>query len=680
MKKITIYIFIFYLILSSLYAQTPKWVSTEIQNRVAVIEQFTGIFCEAAAVADKSVEERLERYPDKVIIINNHCSSYATPEPGSNYPDLRTDEGGIIFNKEYSNAYAYNREWLKFFPLGALNRYVLGRWYVDNMYYSWITDYNTLTNNVNFIINKSSIVNVYIKPEIDINTRELTVEVEYYYTDDSQSSENYLTVMLLQNEINCYQATNTSFNEKHKREDSLYCHNYVLRKILSDGGAWGDPITTTTKGSYGLRKYTTILPDSIRNVPLDITNLEVIAFISEADSNIYTGHRAVVEIPEDIRTDLTIEDLTEYHNTYKFETIHPKVKVTNKSVLPVTKFDAVYTLTNSQNVVSKKETYLGLLNKDESAILEFPEITNSDLRVGSKYIAEASVESIFSDDKELIDSNKTDNKTKTTKMGLLENAFDKTQLTFEQSNPVLYEEFVPPHTIFDNTLNPHFKIFTGACGAKNTANGVIFYLYESWNVANKPGYIMFGEVDCQEHPNKVLSYYYAYSNGMFNGTAPRIVTEISKDWGITWETVSEITCEETGLPESITQIYKPKSEEYKYVRVDLSNYVQENFIIRVGDVPGTSGNTLWIDEITLTNIEEESIKDDIKFALYPNPTTNILHISNNSFLGAEYEIYDMSGKLIIKDINNSNIINVDNLTTGTYSLKIKDSIFNFIKE
>lgn len=40
----------------------------------------------------------------------------------------------------------------------------------------------------------------------------------------------------------------------------------------------------------------------------------------------------------------------------------------------------------------------------------------------------------------------------------------------------------------------------------------------------------------------------------------------------------------------------------------------------------------------------------------------------------------MSEKLIIKDINNSNTINVEQLSTGTYSLKIKGSIFNFIKE
>ena len=52
---------------------------------------------------------------------------------------------------------------------------------------------------------------------------------------------------------------------------------------------------------------------------------------------------------------------------------------------------------------------------------------------------------------------------------------------------------------------------------------------------------MFGELICKDNPNKVLSYYYAYSDGKRGGTAPKIVTEISKDWGKSWTRISEIT-------------------------------------------------------------------------------------------------------------------------------------------
>ena len=122
------------------------------------------------------------------------------------------------------------------------------------------------------------------------------------------------------------------------------------------------------------------------------------------------------------------------------------------------------------------------------------------------------------------------------------------------------------------------------------------------------------------------------------------------------------------------------------MQVNLYDYVKENFLIRIGGVPGTDGNALWIDEISLINgpydgnDDDESIAEKINLSVYPNPTTNILHINNNNLLGQEYEIYDMSGKLIFKANNNTNEINVESLSTGTYSLIIKGSIFNFIKK
>ena len=676
MKIIIVYIVAVTIFIGTLYAQTPKWVSTEAQNRIAVLEAFTGMYCQDCHDGHRIANEILNAYPNQFIIINNHCGPYSfPPKVGVVGSTFKTDVGDTI----------YEQAGVEEFPAGSINRSAT----------PWAISRDKWQNAAEDIMNQKSIVNVYVKPEINSVTRELSVEVEYYYTDDSPVSENYLTVMLLQNNRLGYQAldaqTGTVYNQNEITEIRLYNHMHILRMVLSDGGAWGDVITNTKKGSYECRKYTTTLPSMINHINLDITNLEVVAFISESKSNIYTGHKAVVEIPKEFITDLAIEDLTEYHNTFKFEPIRPKFKVTNNSDLPVTKFVLSYILFNPMHNMLEDVipdfTYNGILNKGESFIYEFPELTKDDLKVGSTYSIDGYFHSIYNNDVKLIELN-TENSTSTSiKMALFDNAFSEIQMGFEKENKASIngDDNVPNHAIFDFTFNPNFKVLKDYYsnvyyGAKNSAAAILFYLHSSWNVADKPGYIMFGEVDCHNNPKKTLSYYYAYSDGAQNGTVPKIVIEISKDWGITWQTVSELTCEETGQPENINDIYVPKSEEYKYVRVDLSNYVQENFIIRIGGVPGTNGNALWIDEITLTNIEEESIKEDIKLALYPNPATNILNINDNNLLGAEYEIYDMSGKLIIKDINNSNIINIENLCSGTYSLKIKDGIFNFIKK
>ncbi|MBR3090645.1 MAG: Omp28-related outer membrane protein, partial [Bacteroidetes bacterium] len=393
------------LFISSLAAQTPKWVSTEIQNRTAVLENLTGVCWVPYAAAHKKANEFLKLYPENFVIINIYHGDLADPSIIKSLEyDLSTDEGKLIYEESAYQGFEFGI--LNNIPSGSINRST----------YPWAMYYSGWDTTVKNIINQKSPVNVYIKPEINFTTRELTVEVEYYYTDDSPSDENYLTVMLLQNEIVDYQQDGLENNPEYVvtyLNDILYRHMHVLRKIISKGGTWGDKITNTKKGSYECRKYSLILPDSIKNVPLYLTNLEVAAFIAERDSNIYTGHRAIVEIPAKLRTNLAVEDITEYNNDIKFEPIHPKIKVTNKSDLPVTNFDIAFTLANTQTflnlstnkyfkiydtLVILKDEYSGKLEKGESAIFEFPEITRSYYKIASNYVTNASVSNIYNNE------------------------------------------------------------------------------------------------------------------------------------------------------------------------------------------------------------------------------------------------------------------------------------------
>ena len=665
MKKFQLFSIILAAVLfvGTMSAQTPKWVSTEVQKRVAVLEEFTGMYCQYCPDGHRVANELMKKYPGKFIAINNHCGGYAQPQNGTNHPDLRTDEGNLIMGQAGVNG----------FPTGSVNRSTN----------PWAMDRNKWEAAAVNIMNQNSVVNVFVKPEINFTTREITVEVEYYYTDDSPVSENYLTVMVLQNEIIGFQQSGSTYNPEYATDDGLYRHMHALRAVISTGGAWGDPITEPKKGSYECRTYTAFLPASIKNVPVELDNIEVVAFISESKANIYTGHKAVVEVPKELQTDLIVQDLTVYNTDYKFENINPKIKVTNNSDNPVTNFDVAFALANTQTTITRSDKYSGTLNKGESAVFEFPEIAQADFKAGSIYISQASIANIYSDKIYLYDKNKLDNKTRTSKIAFFDNAFEEITLSFENANGAAV---IPPHTVIDNSVNSAFTPASANCGANNTKAAVLYYLHPSWGGTNKPGYIMFGEVDAQNNPNKILSYYYAYSDGKYNGTAPKIITEISRDWGRSWARISEKTCVETGQPTNPDNIYIPKSSEYKHVEISLQDYAKETCLLRVAGIPGSNGNALWIDEISITNgpydgnDDDESIAEKINLSVYPNPTTNILHINNNSLLGEEYEIYDMSGKLIFKANNNTNEINVESLSTGTYSLKIKGSIFNFIKK
>ncbi|MBR3090732.1 MAG: Omp28-related outer membrane protein [Bacteroidetes bacterium] len=665
MKLFTTYIIAVFLFIGTLYAQTPKWVSTEVQNRVAVFEYFTGIYCQGSRLYQNYANERAKEHSNELIIVNNHCGYYAAPREGSHHLDLRTEEGYFISLEAG----------IEKFPQGSINRASI----------PWAVNLNNYQFKIDNIVTQKSVVNVYANSKLNYDTRELTVEVEYYYTLGSLSPENYLTVMLLQNDIITYQASGREYDH-YIMDDSLYHHMHVLRKIISDGDFWGDTITNTTKGTYGCRKYTVILPDSINNVPLDLKNLEIVAFIAESKSNIYTAHKAVVDVPDNISTDLTLEDITEYNKTYKFETIYPKIKVTNNKDVPVTKFDVVYSFMNSQGIIRDTNTFSGVLNKGESAIFEFKEVTKAEFKVGSTYFAESYISSIFSDETELLDINKEDNNIKIKKLALFEKAFNEKRMNFENSNPISEGDFIPPHSVLDDFDNIFFGVqsIITPCGAKNTNNAMSFSLGDP---SIKTGYIVFGEVDCQDNPQKILSYYYAYSNNINKGTSPKIITEISTDWGQTWKRISEINCDQTAESQFH---YTPKSDEYRFVQIDLSNYTQENFIIRVGGSSGTADGFLYIDEVYLTNVGNDGDSDsdgdggyieaEIDAVVYPNPTSNILYISNDKLLGEEYEIYDLSGNLIINNKNNTNIINVENISIGSYYLKIKGSYFNFIKK
>jgi hypothetical protein len=69
--------------------------------------------------------------------------------------------------------------------------------------------------------------------------------------------------------------------------------------------------------------------------------------------------------------------------------------------------------------------------------------------------------------------------------------------------------------------------------------------------------------------------------------------------------------------------------------------------------------------------------------LYPNPATSVLHIQSDNITATEYAIYNVVGKLVIQNkINDSNDvqINIQNLESGLYFVKINNQYLKFIKQ
>ncbi len=660
MKKINLlfaFLAIGILLAASLFAQEPKWVSKEVTKRNVVLEEFTGIHCGWCPDGHWVANQLAAANPGRVIIVNNHCGPYAKPS-NAYQPDLRTKEGALIASK-------FN---IESFPSASINRsteqpMLVGKW----------------KSAAKSIMKQDSPVNIYVKPTLDYDTRKLTVEVELYYTGTVSTDKNYLTVMLLQNEILGYQ-NGALYNYKYIDLGGQYRHMHTLRMVISSGGVFGDTIKTTTKDHYEYKKYEVVLPENISNIPLIMADLEVVAFIAEGYNNIYTGDKASVEVPDNVKTELAITDETIYPETIKLESIIPKVEVTNNGTMEVTKFDVK--LLFAEKLFSK--TFEGKLAKGEKTIIEFDEIKFTSSR---NYSFEFSLPrlDIYAGNDNLVDIDNNNNFITNYFYGFVEKSIDTVNLSFELKNDVIdYDNVVfdMSQAVFNwrgwqDELGEYIP-----CGANNTTHTLAMILYGG-QYAGKTAYLMLGEVDLTSTPSipkKMLYYHYAYCDGGRNGTPPVITVEATRDWGITWQKISEIICQETGTthPE---YFYIPHSSEYKRIDIDLKDYANKDAIFRIGVRPGSDGNMVYIDEISISKnvkpIEDPIILDIV---VYPNPTTTYLKINSRAFVGADYQIFDASGKVVAKGTNTSNTINVENLVTGSYNLKINDKFFRFIKE
>jgi hypothetical protein len=71
---------------------------------------------------------------------------------------------------------------------------------------------------------------------------------------------------------------------------------------------------------------------------------------------------------------------------------------------------------------------------------------------------------------------------------------------------------------------------------------------------------------------------------------------------------------------------------------------------------------------SLTNIKET---ETLQWKIYPNPTRGKVYVEGVTQLPISYSLYTLNGKLIRKGTTNNSLITLNNLTNGTYFLKVK---------
>ena len=269
MTKKLLSTFILSLLTVGAFAQTI--VSTTPENKKVILEEFTGINCVFCPDGHQIAEGIAAANPGEVFLINIHTGGFANPSGGQ--PDFRTSFGPAIASQSGLVGY----------PAGTVNRHVFPGQSQSGDPNDTAMSRGQWSSASNEILGEASYVNMAVEAEIDVQTNELTVHVEAYYTANSPEPTNKLNIALLQNNKLGPQTGGNMGNE--------YVHQHRLVHMLT--GQWGLDVTTTSATDFVDETITYTLPADYNGVPVELADMEVVVFMTETTQELISGNGAL---------------------------------------------------------------------------------------------------------------------------------------------------------------------------------------------------------------------------------------------------------------------------------------------------------------------------------------------------------------------------------------------------
>ena len=264
------------------FAQLP--VSTTPQNKKAVLEEFTGIYCGYCPDGHQIANNIYNADPNNVVLINIHSGGYANVVAGE--PDLKTAEGNAIDPMPGMGITGY--------PAGEMNRSVLSGTVMAgsrSLWSGWATT----------IKSQAAYCNVALQGTVNVTTRVLTVVAQVYYTANSPVSTNSLTIFLLEDKVLGPQhnyGSPTLYNAANYNPDGSYNHNHVLRKGLTP--TFGITIPQTTAGTTFTTSATYTVPLTYgaagKTNPCLLGNISLAAFVTETNVKTINGNHGPIAL------------------------------------------------------------------------------------------------------------------------------------------------------------------------------------------------------------------------------------------------------------------------------------------------------------------------------------------------------------------------------------------------
>lgn|SRR5690554_191140 len=589
---------------TALFAQLP--VSQSPDNKNVVLEEFTGIYCTFCPDGHKRAQAIKTANPDDVVLINIHTGGYA--DPNGSDPDFRTPFGSALANQSGLQGY----------PSGTVNRHVFSGGSTALGRGDW-------AGSSTIILGQASYANVALEASLDLDTRELTVDVEVYYTGDG-SATNKLNVALLQNGIEGPQ-TGMSANPSQVLPNGNYEHNHMLRHLLT--GQWGDEITTTTSGTLIQRQYTYTIPANLNGIAYELGNLEIVAFLAEGNQEIITGAEGPISYivpPGSTIVDLGAETSMQTPSNYCDNTVTPQVTITNVDTATVSSYIASYTLNGGTPVT---ETVTTPISGGATETVNFPAIN---LPAGeNKIVYSVSLES-GSSYIELVSGNNT---------AASQVMYIVPQSSFASTYQEGFENIPVGGTTFTNAVldNP---LDEGVFVANNTVAQGIPQNLGGFGNSNKsllwnfygitPGKeisLVFHKMDFSTGTDYRVRFSHAYAQ--YQNENDRLQVLVSTDCGATWASVfSKQGSDLKTSPAVSSGNFFPSVTQWESNEVDLSAYDGETEVMIAFKGTSGYGNNLYVDDIQILDGVSAGIKEEhngvVRINTYPNPTNSIINV------------------------------------------------------
>ncbi|GAB4378078.1 MAG: hypothetical protein Kow0075_07560 [Salibacteraceae bacterium] len=651
-------------------------VSTSVEKRAPVLEEFTGVNCVYCPDGHRIAQDLKETISNSVLI-NIHAGGYAPTNPPFRTPfnEPIDDQSGVAG-----------------YPAGTVNRdnSIAGVTYQTSGGSAMSRGY--FGTAFSQVATENTPVNVAIDASFNETTMELTLLVEVYYTGTTDSVD-YLNIGLLQSNVKGPQTGAELFYPEMMYADGDYNHNHMLRNLLT--GQWGWELYPTGPGFFWDTTITYTLPSTLYGLATSWKDMEVFAFVADTHHDIFTGVSQWL-YPESDFWDLSTTTSNTSADGFCASSTDVEVEVTNDGNEAITAFDLRYAV-NGGTV--QTESFSGTLSPGASTTVSL----SVNLSPG--------VNSIVFEKLSNVKGSSGQDLYNPTAKAFLEKPDDITIVSVEDGADPLFTEDFEDETVGDwpsdlyvyqtlgtypIVLNQNYAswITNPVGGHGKSEQSLWFPLGYSSVAVGSVHSVITDNFDFSKLHDPVLKYSYAYSSLTASDNSV-VKVELSKDCGVTWKTIySKIGSEINTAGVNGTNIVIPSADQWDDVEIDLKDYSGQAQVMFKFSITKGNTNTYYIDDINVNGYVETEVDGQTVYildgdtfelhgdeywplsveemassniAVYPNPSAGVVTVQGAT-PNTTVSVFDLRGRLVYSQTLVGNTVDLSNLETGIYTL------------